>query len=187
MRPSKRETLLDTADRLFYEEGFHATGIDRVVEVAGVARMTLYNHFDSKEALVMAVLERRQQDYFASLYEAAVGGDDEPLLAVVDAHCRWLGSRSRRGCMLLKAMAEYEAHLPAVHELAIRYKRELYALIQELLASSGIVADGFVDDEILLALEGSNSLVQILGPERTAQQTRAMVARLLAPAVAEAT
>lgn len=182
MRLSKRETVLDTADRLFYEEGFHATGIDRVVEKAGVARMTLYNHFASKEALVMAVLHRRQRQYFVFLYEAAASGGEEPLLAVVDAHCRWLTSKGSRGCFLVKAMAEYEAHLPAVHEMAVRYKQELLALIRELLARSDITAEGFVDEEILLVLEGGYSLVQVLGPERSAQQTRGLVARLLARA-----
>ena len=58
MASLKRDTLLDTAERLFYAEGFHATGIDRVINEAGVARMTLYNHFASKEALIEAVLER---------------------------------------------------------------------------------------------------------------------------------
>lgn len=182
MRPSKREAILDTAEWLFYEEGFHATGVDRVVEQAGVARMTLYNHFPSKDALVAAVLERRHRRYFIVLEEATTAAraqGKEPLLALVDAHCRWLATAGARGCMLQKAVAEYQAHAPAVFDLALEYKHSLLALIRELMVHSGIVADGFLDEELFLILEGANSLVQVVGPVRTVRQTRALARRLL--------
>ena len=61
MRASRRDHLVDRAADLFYREGFHATGIDRVLAEAGVAKMTLYKHFGSKEALILATLRRRGQ------------------------------------------------------------------------------------------------------------------------------
>ena len=61
MASAKRDHLIDTALRLFGRDGYHAVGIDRVIAEAGVARMTLYNHFKSKDELILAVLHRRDE------------------------------------------------------------------------------------------------------------------------------
>ena len=63
MRPSKRDQIVNTALDLFYEHGFHATGIEKVLSGADVARMTLYNHFKSKEELIVAVLRQRDENF----------------------------------------------------------------------------------------------------------------------------
>src|ERR1700716_2504401 len=60
-RPSPRDRLIDTAAYLFYERGLPNVGINEVTERAGVARMTLYNNFDSKEALALAAFERKAE------------------------------------------------------------------------------------------------------------------------------
>ena len=63
MASNKRDTLVDTALNLFYREGFHAVGIDRILAEAGVAKMTLYNHFRSKDELILSVLRRRDEQF----------------------------------------------------------------------------------------------------------------------------
>ncbi|HAD87737.1 MAG TPA: TetR family transcriptional regulator, partial [Rhodospirillaceae bacterium] len=63
MASSKRQLLIDTALDLFRREGYHATGIDRVIAEAGVARMTLYNHFKSKDELILAALRHRDSGF----------------------------------------------------------------------------------------------------------------------------
>ena len=57
--PTKRDLLMECARELFAKEGFHATGVDRILDRAGVAKMTLYRHYASKDALALAFLERR--------------------------------------------------------------------------------------------------------------------------------
>jgi len=102
---SKREAVLETAERLFYAEGFHATGIDRVVTEAGVARMTLYNHFPSKEALIEAVLTRRYGRYLGELRHAIeAAGQDAAVMALVERHAAWIETVSDRGCIVMKAI-----------------------------------------------------------------------------------
>jgi len=181
MRPSKRDTLLDTAERLFYEEGFHATGVDRVVAEAGVARMTLYNHFPSKDALVVAVIERRQARFLADIHQAIDARKGGTALdAVVEVHCRWLRTVSRHGCMLIKAMGEYERHDANIHKLAQRLKRDLLALVREALALDGETPDEARVERVLLVLEGANALLPVLGVERTVTRIRQMVPAVLA-------
>ena len=63
MPSDRREHLLDTALSLFGTEGFHATGIDKILASAGVAKMTLYNHFRSKDELILAALRRRDERF----------------------------------------------------------------------------------------------------------------------------
>src|SRR5260370_5451467 len=66
---SKRDQLLETAWQLFYRDGYHATGIDRILTKAGVAKMTLYKHFRSKEELILAVLEKRSGQFRESVFD----------------------------------------------------------------------------------------------------------------------
>src|SRR6201996_9792456 len=86
-RPSARERLLDAADELFYEEGIHIVGIDRVIEKAGVAKASLYSTFGSKDELVRAYLTRRYQRRRARI-ETWVDRYDEPRDRLLAVFCR---------------------------------------------------------------------------------------------------
>lgn len=183
MRPSKREPVLDTAERLFYDEGFHATGIDRLAAEAGVARMTLYNHFDSKDALIEAVLERRYAWYMDDLRDAiAHRGQGHAIRALGERHCDWLRERSSQGCIVLKAIGEFEQHNTAIAALGRRLKRELLTLIADAVELDTGGRDTDTSERILVILEGGNSLAPVLGPERAIPHVRAMLAELAVPA-----
>lgn len=177
--PSKRETVLDTAERLFYEEGFHATGIDRVVVEAGVARMTLYNHFPSKEALIDSVLDRRYARYLDDLRDAVTGrGSTSALTALAERHNEWLQTRARHGCIVLKAIGEFERHQPAIAERGRALKQELLELIGDALAVDGHAPDEAMAERVLMVLEGANALVPVLGSERAIRHVHALLADL---------
>ncbi|HYW03697.1 MAG TPA: helix-turn-helix domain-containing protein [Gammaproteobacteria bacterium] len=187
MRASKRDAVLDTAERLFYEEGFHATGIDRVVAEAGVARMTLYHHFPSKDALVAAVIERRQARYFDEIRQAVdARGDGPALAALLDVHCRWLRTVSGHGCMLIKAMGEFERHDAGIHDLARRLKADLLGLVREALVADRHAGDEAQAGRVLLVLEGTNALRPVLGVDNVVAQARALVPAALNPGAAPA-
>ncbi|MQM39986.1 hypothetical protein KBTX_04027 [wastewater metagenome] len=175
MTVSKRDALLDTAERLFYTEGFHATGIERLVSEAGVARMTLYHHFPAKEALVAAVLARRHHHYLAMLRTALDDATGDPIAGLVDAHCGWLAEYSAQGCMLVKAMGEYEHHDPAVHSHALACKREVIGVIREAAARDGAGDPERLAGRIYLVLEGATQALPVVGAERTRADARALL------------
>lgn len=104
---SKKEALLITAERLFYSHGFHAIGLKAIVQEAGVALMTLYNHFDSKEELILEILDRREQTYLVFLEQAKNNekGSIQKRLAV--GHLQWLKNSASNGCMFLRAKEEF--------------------------------------------------------------------------------
>lgn len=180
MPTNKRETLLDTAERLFYAEGFHATGIDRVVAEAGVARMTLYNHFLSKEALIEAVLERRYARYLDELRRAvdeAIAGD--AVTALTEVHCRWLETTSNRGCIVIKAIGEFQEHHPAIADQGRRLKRELLAVIGDALCRDRSADDPAMAERLLVVLEGADALVPVLGASAATGHLRAIIPAVL--------
>lgn len=68
----KKQLLIDTALSLFYKQGINSIGINEVLKVSGVAKRTLYSHFESKEALILAALDQRHQIFIAWLEEKTV-------------------------------------------------------------------------------------------------------------------
>ncbi|MBZ0329678.1 TetR/AcrR family transcriptional regulator [Halomonas sp. ANAO-440] len=186
MPASKRDQLLATAERLFYEQGFHATGIDRIVAAAGVVRMTLYNHFASKEALVAAVLSARHERFMASLDAAAASASPgEVTPALVDAHGHWLERYSQHGCIMVKAMGEFAEHSTEIHALAAAAKSDLLARLETAVVCDGLDHHAGLARHLFMVLEGSNTTVALLGPQTALTDTRAVVDALLAAARSE--
>ena len=176
MPASKRDHLLSTAEQLFHEQGFHATGIDRIVSAAGVVRMTLYNHFSSKEALILAVLEARHKRFLDSLdtavAEACAGHATK---ALAEAHHRWLEAFSQHGCIMLKAMGEFAEHSAAIHALATRCKQDLLQRLEAAVSRDGVAQDSALARQLFTILEGSNNTVAVLGAETALGDTRDMI------------
>ena len=107
-RPSARERLLAAANELFYEEGVHTVGIDRVIEHAGVAKGSLYNTFGSKDELIHAYLKGRHEK-IAERITRALESYDTPrdrLLGVFEAQGQSLAESGFRGCAFARASAE---------------------------------------------------------------------------------
>lgn len=183
MASGKRAQLLSTAERLFDTQGFHATGIDTIVAHAGVVRMTLYNHFGSKESLVAAVLQARHGRFLASLdaalAESAPGGATR---ALVGAHGAWLRDAAHHGCFLMKALGEFAEHSDEIREQALAAKADLRARIRRALAVDGLPCDTGLDLRVYLALEGANAAVPVLGADAALTATEAAVAAVLADA-----
>jgi AcrR family transcriptional regulator len=116
-RPSPaRERILETADRLFYDEGIHAVGIQRIVAESSVTRVTLYRHFPSKDDLVAAYLDRRAS-YDHAQVDAIVGAHpDDPRRALTELATvltRDDFAAMRRGCPFINASAEFTGSHPA--------------------------------------------------------------------------
>jgi len=104
-----RQRLLATADRLFYAEGIRSVGIDRIIAEAGVAKMTLYSHFPSKDDLIVAVLEYREAqvlEFFASAVERHRANHRDDLQAFFAALKEWFASPGFRGCAFQNAAVE---------------------------------------------------------------------------------
>jgi AcrR family transcriptional regulator len=154
----KRDLLLDTAADLFYREGYHAVGIDRILAEAGLAKMTLYHHFASKEELIIAALERRGQAIGTAVTEAMGAAGSSPrkrLQALFDWHQRWFDSKAFNGCAFIRAVGEYPDPDSPVHQAVVVHKMRSRERIQELLTELEVADPAGLAKQILLLLEGA--------------------------------
>ncbi|MFI6578715.1 TetR/AcrR family transcriptional regulator [Nocardiopsis sp. NPDC050513] len=134
-RTPVRERLLETADRLFYGEGIHAVGIDRIIAESRVAKSTMYVHFRTKEDLVEAYLRRRHAaiaDHVQATLDQRTDGYRERVLAVYDALEGSLCSTDWRGCPFTNAAAEYPAH-EGIRSAVRDWRDWLHSLFDRLL------------------------------------------------------
>lgn len=137
-RPTARQRLLAAADELFYEEGLHAVGIDRVIERAGVAKATLYNTFGSKEELIKAYLEGRDTQRRERI-TGKLSRYTEPrqrLLGLFDVLGETIAMPSFRGCAFLRASTE-SAEGDAVTQVCDAYRGWLHLLLVDLATEAG--------------------------------------------------
>ena len=136
-RPSEaRERLLGTATRIFYAEGIHAVGIDRIVAEAQVTRATLYRHFPGKEDLVLAYLDGVDRAMRAQVDEAATRGLPAAgtVRAIGESIAQSIQSPGFRGCAFLNAVAEYPDPDHPVHKAVLVHRQWFLDTMTELLA-----------------------------------------------------
>jgi AcrR family transcriptional regulator len=179
-----RRRVLDTATALFYSEGVHRVGIDRIIAESGVAKATFYHHFPSKDELVRAYLEAehgRQRAATEALLEASAGGPREALLAYFE----YLGENGAgpgfRGCPFTNAAAEYPDPAHPVRRTIADYRRWNHAVFRDLLATTGspdpdrvatilmMIRDGIVvgsdlDDPAALRPVVQDAVTRVLDP-----------------------
>jgi AcrR family transcriptional regulator len=135
--PSARERLLAAASELFYDEGVHTVGIDRVIERAGVAKASLYNTYGSKDELVRAYLEQRHEVIAARItrYLERYTTPRERLLGVFEAQGEIFGDAGYRGCAFVSASAESPGE--AVSRAADDYRGWVRGLLAGLAREAG--------------------------------------------------
>lgn len=140
-RPSAaRIRLIDSATRLFYEEGIHAVGVDRIIEEADVTRATLYKQFGGKENLVLAYL-RNEDEMLRALFAEAGGATDDPaqlVEAVIDGIAADIRLRHTRGCPFINAAAEYPDADGAVRRLIDEHREWFRSTLQAVAEGAGL-------------------------------------------------
>ncbi|WP_370962468.1 TetR/AcrR family transcriptional regulator [Amycolatopsis sp. cg9] len=134
-----RARLLASASRLFYTEGLHSVGIDRVIADAGVTRATLYRHFPSKDDLLVAYLTEADHAIRAQVAAARTAGGPpaDTVRAVAASIADGIRSPGFRGCAFLNAAAEYPDPAHPVHQAVLTHRHWFLETITELLAATG--------------------------------------------------
>ncbi|MEU6289715.1 TetR/AcrR family transcriptional regulator [Streptomyces sp. NPDC001705] len=134
-----RERLLGTATRIFYAEGIHSVGIDRITAEAKVTRATLYRHFSGKEDLVLAYLDLADRGIRGQVAEARAGARSpaDEVRAVARSITEGIRSPGFRGCAFLNAVAEYPDPGHPIHRAVLAHRAWFLDTVTELLARTG--------------------------------------------------
>ncbi len=134
-RNSAKEVILNTACRLFYQQGYHSTGITQIITEAETVKATFYQHYPSKEDLGSAYLLQKEQEWLAAL-EQYVSRYDQPqerLMGIFEYLAQWLTENHYRGCAFLNITAEFpEAESPFRSQVK-QHKLTVRAYIHQLL------------------------------------------------------
>jgi len=147
-----RERLLATASDIFYREGIHGVGVDRVLAEAGVTRATMYRHFEGKEALVVAYLDREDatiRGYFAAASDPALS-PNEVLGAVIHGIADDIERRHTRGCPFINAAAEYPEASSPVRKVVRRHRAWFRDTLSALATDAGLANPGEVAGSLVL-------------------------------------
>lgn len=156
--PSKLK-ILATADRLFYTEGIHTVGVDRIIEQARVTKATFYKHFRSKELLIVAYVRGRHNEVQSWLddRERELGDPKSVLRELIDAIGVEATRDGFRGCPFINAAAQFIDPSHPVHK-AVSEHREWYGhRLEVLLRAIGHPAPGDATDDLVLARDGALS------------------------------
>lgn len=133
-----RERILLTAHQLFYRDGIRATGIDRVIAESGVAKVTFYRHFPSKNELIQAFLAYRHEkwmDWFTHALHRH-GAEHRGIEALAPALREWFEDEGFRGCAFINGVIELGGTQPEIVYAARRHKERMTAVIAGLLFAS---------------------------------------------------
>lgn len=184
----RRQDLIDTALRLFYEHGIHAIGINQVLEEAGVAKQTLYNHFQSKDSLIEAAVEHRDNLFFNWLEGRMNSRPEgrEALLEMFDAVHDWINSRvptlSRfYGCFFINTCGEYSDPEHPVHKRCAAHKTRVFDLLKY---HAGKFCESEAEAEelanaLFLLKEGAIVKAHVEGDLEAAVKARAIAKRMM--------
>ncbi len=174
-RPAAEKVLRSASD-LFYRNGITATGVDTIVEHAGVSKRTLYNNFGGKDELVAAYLRDRDERWRTSLEETTNRYEDpkERLLATFEAYGEWLVGDDYRGCAFINAATEIADPDHPARAVALSHKKGVQEHLASLAAQAGLHEPETLAEELLLLLEGATvtaSMRKSLEPLDTARAT----------------
>ncbi len=157
-----RERILDVANRLFYADGVHATGTEKIMSISEVAKATFYRHFESKDALVLAYLDRRDRSFWEYLLNPAPPEGIHEALVRIEA----LVNRPEvTGCPFLRIASEYPDTSHPFHCRAIKHKDKLLDYLAELLKPCQLNRKAAAT-RILAVIDGALSTRMMYGTSR---------------------
>jgi AcrR family transcriptional regulator len=188
MASLRRDHLVGTALALFSKHGYHATGIDRILAESGVAKMTLYKHFRSKDELILAALRRRDEEFcrwFQTEVEARAGTPRERLLAVFDVLENWFKNPDFNGCCFIHAAGEYARKDDPVHLAAAEHKAHIQAYLRELALAAGAASADDVARQLMLLVDGAIVAAHVSGDTVGARSARGLAEALLVGSLGE--
>ncbi|ANT50873.1 TetR/AcrR family transcriptional regulator [Mesorhizobium amorphae] len=163
----KRQHVVETAYTLFKQGGFHATGIDRIIAEADIAKMTMYRHFPSKDELIVEVLDYRTGRFDRQLDRLEQEGitAEQKIERIFDWHERWFRSADFHGCLFAHALAEFGDPGHPVFKAVARQKNGLRSRMQAILEdvmppdrAAGAAA------ALLMLIEGATLMAQMGQP-----------------------
>ena len=179
----KRQHIIETAYELFKRVGFHATGIDRIIAEADVAKMTMYRHFPSKDDLMVEVLAYRAARFDRQLDRLAeqAATPEQKIGTIFDWYGRWFESADFHGCLFAHALAEFGDPAHPVFQAAARQKsglqQRMLLILEETMPAAAAES---VSAALLMLIEGATLMARMGRPDAVIRDARRAAMVILA-------
>lgn len=186
MTASRRDDLVRTAVELFRRNGYHATGIEKILTVSGVSKPTLYRHFPSKDALIIAALRQwdvASRGWLRGEMERRAATPRGRVLALFDALADWFEEPGFQGCMFINATVEFAEQDNPIHQAAAEHKRLFADHVRAEVAAAGADDPGEITDQLMILMEGAIVTAHTGGRGDAARRARKMADAILAAAL----
>jgi len=178
-----REKLLEVAIDRFYVQGFHAVGIDQILAEVGVTKTTFYNHFESKDELIIEALKRRQLWETKAFNERAAelsGGEPRKLLlAIFDVLDEWFNHPDYFGCMFLNACVEFPSPSDPIHRVGSEHYCDARSELAQIAKDAGAKAPDLLAEQLVVLMQGTLTHRQVTGDNDAAAKARLVVEALV--------
>ena len=171
MATPTRELIIRTAHELFYKDGFRGVGLDQILKAVGVTKTTFYNHFESKDALVVEVLnwhDRWWRDQFCDLLRKH--GGDTPrgrLLAIFDVLDEVITGDDFNGCIFVNVAVEFPSPNDPANQAAVLHKKAMQDVIRDIAAYAGAPDPDALAKELCMLMEGAYVTLQLSRDPKT--------------------
>ena len=182
-RLTPREHIINTAIELFREYGYHATGVDRIINEAGVSKKTLYTHFRSKEELLIAALRHYDgvfRNNFMRKVDQSAKSPQEKLLAIFDVAQDWFSQSKFFGCMYINIIGEYSQKNSLIRDICQQFKQLMRSYFKELCVQAGVEEPDALADKLALLFEGAVVTSQVSQKPQAAKTAKDIARSLIA-------
>jgi len=189
MASAKRDHLVTVALGLFSKNGYRATGIDTILAESAVAKMTLYNHFKSKDELIIAALNKRDADFILWMRDAIKRHSKQQqgdvriykLMALFDALDEWINSDNFYGCNFINASIEFKREDDPIHVAAAAHKKLMIQILLELLVELNLENADYIAKQIHMIIEGAIVMAVSIGEKKSAVIAKQSALQILQP------
>jgi len=179
---SRRDHLINTAITLFCEHGYHATGIDKLLDTAGVSKKTMYQHFRSKEELIYAALSQYDSIFrnnFMKAVESSASTPKQKLIAVFDVAEQWFSDNKFFGCMFINAIGEYSEQDTPIRNISKQFKQHMWDYVMKLAEEADAPNPKELADQLCLLLEGAIVTAQVSQKPNAAKTAKNIAKNLI--------
>jgi len=184
MTTSTRQRLVESAIRRFYRDGFRSVGIDQVLADVGISKTAFYKHFESKEDLMLAALEK-QNCWFQETFRSMIRERGGPtaigqLSAVLDVAEFIIESDDFHGCIFVNVTMEFPLPHEPAHVAASQSKQAIEDIIYAIAMEAGAVEPRSLAQELCLIMEGAYVTRQVTGNKKTVDIARPIAKLVIA-------
>ncbi|GMV97527.1 MAG: TetR family transcriptional regulator [Phycisphaerae bacterium] len=178
MAERTRDRLIHTAADLFYTSGFQAVGLDQIIAAVGISKTAFYKHFQSKDDLILAVLDQRdRRDIAEAIAHMRRHGGSDPraqVLAFFDLLADWFQRPDFRGCLFMNAATEFASPQDPIHRAAADHGRHIAAELLLRVQAAGLPEPENLTKQLMILISGAiaaRHAGNVIDAAATARQT----------------